>query len=531
MPQHQRLTRPPLHESENRAYQQGETGKIRYEVLEYCVGSGLDCGCGSFKIHKNAIGLDGRPEWNGIPSQMNIAADVRKLEMFAADAFDFVYSSHCLEDMDEPFRVLKRWWEVLKVGGHLVLYLPHPDLYQAAMLGDKHGANQHHKVAVYPETLDGWMDKLPGGWECLRHEIRGERDEYSFLVVYRKMAGKKKVKTYLEPKPEKTVGIVRYGGQGDHIMTRAILPVLKEQGYHITYITNPNGKTFLEGEPLIDAFITDSASLSDVEIRQFWDTLQPRFDRFINMMNSVENVTLPQPTQANYWLSESLRRSLFNLPYMVTTFAQAELDMPERPLIGWTPPKKAREWAEMERKKLNGSHVVVLALAGSAPHKVHPRWPRVVSLILSEDPKAVVVSVGGAKEEVLYKDFPEDPRHLRMAGKWDVVQSYAFAQVADVVLGPETGILSAVCQQPEVAKVLLLSHSSEEQLCANWDNYTALKAEDVPCAPCHRLHWSMDHCNKDEATGGALCAANIDPVDIAEAVVRYTRRMERKEAA
>ena len=106
----EQLSRPPLPELQNRAYQIGETGKIRWEVLEYCVGSGLDLGCGSFKIHKNAIGLDGLPEWNGRPGQQNIAMDVRNLAMFASEQFDFVYSSHCPEDLEEPQKALREWW-------------------------------------------------------------------------------------------------------------------------------------------------------------------------------------------------------------------------------------------------------------------------------------------------------------------------------------------------------------------------------------------------------------------------------------
>jgi hypothetical protein len=39
----------------------GETSSIRNEVLEYCVGNGLDLGCGEDKITPSTIGFDVPP--------------------------------------------------------------------------------------------------------------------------------------------------------------------------------------------------------------------------------------------------------------------------------------------------------------------------------------------------------------------------------------------------------------------------------------------------------------------------------------
>ena len=41
-------------------------------------------------------------------------------------SLDFVFSSHVLEHLSEPERALKEWQRVLKPGGVLFLYLPHP---------------------------------------------------------------------------------------------------------------------------------------------------------------------------------------------------------------------------------------------------------------------------------------------------------------------------------------------------------------------------------------------------------------------
>jgi SAM-dependent methyltransferase len=52
------------------------------------------------------------------------------LKFRPAQAYDCVYSSHCLEHMRDPLAALSQWWALLKPGGHLVLVVPHEDLYE-----------------------------------------------------------------------------------------------------------------------------------------------------------------------------------------------------------------------------------------------------------------------------------------------------------------------------------------------------------------------------------------------------------------
>jgi ubiquinone/menaquinone biosynthesis C-methylase UbiE len=41
------------------------------------------------------------------------------------DSFDFVYSSHCLEHMYDPYVTFKNWLRICKSGGHIIVALPH----------------------------------------------------------------------------------------------------------------------------------------------------------------------------------------------------------------------------------------------------------------------------------------------------------------------------------------------------------------------------------------------------------------------
>jgi hypothetical protein len=100
-------------------------------------------------------------------------------------------------------------------------------------------------------------------------------------------------------------------------------------------------------------------------------------------------------------------------------------------------------------------------------------------------------------------------------------QIITLAHHAAAVVGPETGVLNAVCLQP-VPKVLLLSHSAPVNLSDDWILTTALRPN-APCYPCHRLHYSHEWCPQNQETGAAVCAASIDAETVVNAVTRAAR--------
>ena len=62
--------------------------------------------------------------------------------------------------------------------------------------------------------------------------------------------------SWKNPRPEKTVAVVRYGAIGDNIQASSILPWLKEQGYHVTfYCQSGQGHEAIKHDPHIDRFI------------------------------------------------------------------------------------------------------------------------------------------------------------------------------------------------------------------------------------------------------------------------------------
>lgn len=107
----------------------------------FCTGRGLDIGYGGDPItpdcdvwdteHGNAEILSGIPD----------------------GVYNFVYSSHTLEHLPNPTTALTNWWRVLKVGGFLILYVPHRNYYEKK--GELPSRwNPDHKFFLLPEKDD-----------------------------------------------------------------------------------------------------------------------------------------------------------------------------------------------------------------------------------------------------------------------------------------------------------------------------------------------------------------------------------------
>jgi ADP-heptose:LPS heptosyltransferase len=104
-----------------------------------------------------------------------------------------------------------------------------------------------------------------------------------------------------------------------------------------------------------------------------------------------------------------------------------------------------------------------------------------------------------------------------MCGMWEIRKVLTFVQHADVVVGPETGVLNSVCME-DVPKVIYLSHSSPDNLTKHWKNTEVVTPQNTPCWPCHRLHYDTTWCPRDETTQAAACASSILPERVFAAI-------------
>ncbi len=92
---------------------------------KYCHGQGLDIGAGDDPLIT---------PFGTVRSWDKEDGDAVYLEGIADESFDFIYSSHCLEHVDLPHIALQNWFRAVKVGGYLIVCVPHRDLYEKKKL-------------------------------------------------------------------------------------------------------------------------------------------------------------------------------------------------------------------------------------------------------------------------------------------------------------------------------------------------------------------------------------------------------------
>lgn len=112
----------------------------------YMSGQGLDVGYDggvkdSVPVLETAIGVDlNYPNYDGTRLP------------FDNESKDYIYSSHCLEHIVNPTEVIQDWFRVIKVGGYLVIVVPHQFLYEKK-LRPPSMYNRDHKMFLTPAKL------------------------------------------------------------------------------------------------------------------------------------------------------------------------------------------------------------------------------------------------------------------------------------------------------------------------------------------------------------------------------------------
>lgn len=111
-------------------------------ALHVCKGYGYDIGCM-------------KKEWslpNSIPIDLSFDDDYHALNL-PKNNVDFIFSSHCLEHIENWVEVMDYWYEVLKKGGTLFLYLP--DYSQEYW---RPWNNRKHKNIFSPEIIKDYLN-------------------------------------------------------------------------------------------------------------------------------------------------------------------------------------------------------------------------------------------------------------------------------------------------------------------------------------------------------------------------------------
>lgn len=449
---------------------------FRWDIVPYTRGRGLQIACGAQKLFEHFILIGRGPALvNGYTIRPDVTADAIDLSLFGSRSMDFVVIGNVSEEIDEQMKAMQECWRLLKVGGYLV-------------------------------TIDSFSD-MPkiSGWSMV-FDAGSELGKAPKMRVYRKEAGK--VQNTTVPRwPEKTCAVIHYGAFGDLMMASSIFPLLKRQGYHITLYTTTTGEEVVRHDPNLDEIIVqDKDQVPNVQLLEFWDHLSKRYDKFVNLSESIEGVWLALPGRSNHRWPHELRHKYLNRNYLEFTHELAGVDGALKQVFYPTLEEKA--WARAQRERM-GKFVVMWSLAGSSVHKTWPYLDEIIARTLLEHPHVEFVLVGDSACQMLEQGWENERRVHCRSGKWSIRQSLSFTAMADLLIGPETGVMNAAANLP-VHKIVTLSHSSVENLTKHWLNTFSLTPRNTTCYPCHQLHTGgFEFCPRDERTGCAACQADI----------------------
>lgn len=126
-------------------------------------GCGLDIGYAGYEfdivpILPNAIGIDfNYPGYDG------------KTLPFSDNSQDYVYSSHCLEHITDYKSTIQEWFRVVKKHGHIIIVVPHRDLYEKKLQLPSIWNADHKRFYTPASLLKEVEDSLPINSFRVRH--------------------------------------------------------------------------------------------------------------------------------------------------------------------------------------------------------------------------------------------------------------------------------------------------------------------------------------------------------------------------
>jgi ADP-heptose:LPS heptosyltransferase len=324
--------------------------------------------------------------------------------------------------------------------------------------------------------------------------------------------------------------VLRWGAFGDHIQSTPVIRALKNDGYHVTVHTSERGLPVYKNNPHIDGIIEykdDTVKQKDLE--SYWKELGSHYDKFVNLSGIVEGGLLKSEAIKDSgvdWPKEQ-RHAECNKNYSeemlrhagYTDFDNLRMNGELFPTI-----EEASRIGGFIRNKFKNKFVILWSLAGSSYHKAYP-WAEWVALkFLNRHEDAYIITVGDEVCQILEW---EHPRTLSKSGVFDIRTSLLLTKYVNLVVGTETGVLNAAgCF--DTPKIVLLSHSTHENLTKYWMNVVPLHAN-VPCYPCHILHYTRRSCPCDRITGAPACMVELDKMKVFDEIERIYQRWKRKQ--
>lgn len=413
------------------------------------VGNGIDIGCGDDPVTPDCLRWD-KPQ-----------GDAQELPGLSLGQFDWVYSSHCLEDLPDPRRALTRWWEILRPGGHLLVVVPDEDLYEQGIWPSRF--NHDHKwtftihksrswspvsmnlsdlITSLPGHKVHWMRVCDSGYDYsggIWDRTHGAAEVHIEALVQKvpvnassPMARKLEIPNISTPEPISTHPFRIYAGRsgqiGDIVCFTPTARRLKQlfPNSQITFAVSSRYRQageLVAGLPYIDRlFVTDryfeKLTESTAALWQLGWPLDLRGDDEIREQAQHDLVfdTRPRHPQERWW---EMRHQVEECAYMIGV--PGPIDLQTEICI---PPGTAILPEAVGK-------IVVHNDPAIDPRKAWP-WSHLEALVRSIGPEQIVV---------LGHPGPELPGTLDLRGQTTLAQAAAIIAAARCYIGIDSGLM------------------------------------------------------------------------------------------
>lgn len=330
--------------------------------------------------------------------------------------------------------------------------------------------------------------------------------------------------------------ICRFGGFGDNLIASSVLPGLKKRFDKVEVIGSDNlWGALWRNNPHIDKLtvLKDGfPAWGDGRSWQRWFVDRSKeYAFFANLSHSCEIQGVLTMAQTSYWWSDKMRRQLCAKSYL--EIVHDVCDVPYDEIAPNFYPTQEERAQALETKAKMGPKVIGWVMSGTRIDKVHPHADIAVARLIKETGLPVVLLGGPGKDYELAKmiqfevqklNRSTDGLHLALSPdpeqpSWPPRRLMAQTQTCDIVVGPDTGPMWGVAMH-DMPKILMVSHTSAENITKHWKNTTTLHAdpEHVPCWPCHRLHDTQEFCTPNADRNGAACITDISVDKIVDTV-------------
>jgi SAM-dependent methyltransferase len=96
-------------------------------ATRYFRGEGIDIGSGADPLSDNSHPF---PLISSIRNWDLQDGDAQTMQSVAAETYDFVHTSHCLEHMRDPYEAFANWIRICRRGGYIITTVPDEDLFE-----------------------------------------------------------------------------------------------------------------------------------------------------------------------------------------------------------------------------------------------------------------------------------------------------------------------------------------------------------------------------------------------------------------